>query len=124
MLVRKLLKDYFTAKGIDAKLYTMSDADDALAGIDIIVEIDDTVFGIDVNLTFLIYPITLKLVQAWCPKKRIAMWWNSWDEILIYFSDMNIKSKKYLKIFWVGIIEIINSQKNHIWNEFNWQLIP
>lgn len=48
MLVRKLLKDYFTAKWIDAKLYTTSDADDALAGIDIVVEIDNNIFGIDV----------------------------------------------------------------------------
>lgn len=48
MLMRKVLKDYFTSKNIEAKLYTTSDADDALAGVDIMVEIGQTVFGIDV----------------------------------------------------------------------------
>lgn len=51
MLARKLLKDHFTQKRVDAKVYTTSDADDVFAGVDIIIETWDTVFWVDVCCT-------------------------------------------------------------------------
>lgn len=51
MLVRKLLKDHFLHKWVDAKVFITSDADDVFAGVDIIIETWNTVFWVDVCCT-------------------------------------------------------------------------
>lgn len=66
MFVRKMFKEYFTDNQIEAKVYVTSDSDDALAGIDIIVEIDNKVFGIDVCCTSSEITIEKKTVKNIC----------------------------------------------------------